>query len=78
MRFHPRAGSREQDLAARTHSEAAVTANGMILLFFIALLVAAGFAWARRRLRMPVTATMLVAVMTIVVLGILALWGSGR
>jgi hypothetical protein len=50
--------------------------TGLILLGFIALLVAFGWARFRRRLGMSTSGRAWVTVMVIVVLGVLALWAS--
>jgi hypothetical protein len=50
--------------------------TGLILLVFIALLVAFGWARLRRRLGMTTSGRAWVTVMVIVVLGVLAMWAS--
>jgi hypothetical protein len=50
--------------------------TGLILLVFIALLVAFGWARFRRRLGMSTSGRAWLTVMVIVVLGVLALWAS--
>lgn len=50
--------------------------TGLILLVFIALLVAFGWARFRRRLGMGTSGRAWLTVMAIVILGVLALWAS--
>jgi len=50
--------------------------TGLILLVFLALLVAFGWARFRRRLGMSTSGRAWLTVMVIVVLGVLALWVS--
>jgi len=50
--------------------------TGLILLVFLALLVAFGWARFRRRLGMSTSGRAWLTVMVIVVLGVLALWAS--
>jgi hypothetical protein len=50
--------------------------TGLILLVFIALLVAFGWARFRRRLGMGTSGRAWLTVIVIVVLGVLALWAS--
>jgi hypothetical protein len=50
--------------------------TGLILLVFIALLVAFGWARVRRRLGMSTSGRAWLAVIVIVEIGVLALWAS--
>jgi fumarate reductase subunit D len=50
--------------------------TGLILLVFIALLVAFGWARLRHRLGLTTSGRAWVTVMVIVVLGVLAMWAS--
>ncbi len=50
--------------------------TGLILLVFIGLLVAFGWARLRRRLGLTTSGRAWVTVMVIVVLGVLAMWAS--